>query len=86
MAPSLHPLIDNGITPGDASLAGGKLRCLCAANPVEVTLASNVAHNQYVKSDLLRPPLRCLRSLESCPSPRGSAPEYRNRAKLTDIG
>ncbi|KAK3906146.1 hypothetical protein C8A05DRAFT_12103 [Staphylotrichum tortipilum] len=45
MAPSLHPLVDNGITAGDASFPGGKLRCLCAANPVEVTLASNVAHN-----------------------------------------
>ena len=45
MAPSLHPLIDNGITKGDPSFAGGKLRCLCAADPVEITLTSNVAHN-----------------------------------------
>ncbi|KAG7294664.1 hypothetical protein NEMBOFW57_004741 [Staphylotrichum longicolle] len=45
MAPSLHPLIDNGVTKGDASFAGGKLQCLCSTNPVEVTLTSNVAHN-----------------------------------------
>ncbi|KAL0935682.1 glutathione-dependent formaldehyde-activating enzyme [Colletotrichum truncatum] len=45
MAPSLHPLIDNGITKGDANFPGGKLRCLCKSNPVEVTLGSNVAHN-----------------------------------------
>lgn len=45
MAPSLHPLIDNGITKGDPSFAGGKLYCHCKTNPVEVTLASNVAHN-----------------------------------------
>ncbi|SPQ27104.1 42dafd5c-cdcc-4f3a-a166-4b1e231a90aa [Thermothielavioides terrestris] len=45
MAPSLHPLVDNGISKGDPSFAGGKLRCLCATDPVEVTLSSNVAHN-----------------------------------------
>ncbi|KAJ5253119.1 hypothetical protein N7489_003529 [Penicillium chrysogenum] len=45
MAPSLHPLIDNGITPGSGSFAGGKLRCHCASDRVEVTLNSNVAHN-----------------------------------------
>ena len=45
MAPSLHPLVDNGITQGDASFSGGKLRCLCTANQVEVSLASNVVHN-----------------------------------------
>ncbi|KAK3371004.1 Mss4-like protein [Lasiosphaeria ovina] len=45
MAPSLHPLVDNGITKGSASFAGGKLHCLCASKPVEVTLGGNVLHN-----------------------------------------
>ncbi|TDZ16303.1 putative glutathione-dependent formaldehyde-activating enzyme [Colletotrichum orbiculare MAFF 240422] len=45
MAPSLHPLIDNGLTKGKPDFAGGKLRCLCKTRPVEVTLGSNVAHN-----------------------------------------
>ncbi|KAL1850180.1 hypothetical protein VTK73DRAFT_9733 [Phialemonium thermophilum] len=45
MAPSLHPLIDNGLVKGDPSFSGGVLRCLCPSDPVEVTLASNVAHN-----------------------------------------
>ena len=45
MAPSLHPSIDNGIKPGDPNFAGGKLRCHCSQNPVEVTLGSNVVHN-----------------------------------------
>lgn len=45
MAPSLHPLIDNGVTKGDPSFPGGKLHCHCKTNQVEVTLASNVAHN-----------------------------------------
>ncbi|OQD81658.1 hypothetical protein PENANT_c026G06620 [Penicillium antarcticum] len=45
MAPSLHPLIDKGITPGSSSFSGGKLHCRCASDQVEVTLKSNVAHN-----------------------------------------
>lgn len=45
MAPSLHPLIDNGLVKGQADFPGGKLRCHCSSNPVEVTLGSNVAHN-----------------------------------------
>jgi len=42
---SLHPLIDNGLTKGDANKSGGKLYCKCSSNRVEVTLGSNVAHN-----------------------------------------
>jgi S-(hydroxymethyl)glutathione synthase len=45
MAPSLHPLVDNGITKGDAKKSGGKLYCHCPSAKVEVTLAGNVAHN-----------------------------------------
>ena len=45
MAPSLHPLVDNGITKGTENFPGGKLYCHCASNKVEVTLASNVLHN-----------------------------------------
>jgi len=45
MAPSLHPLIDNGITKGNSNFSGGKLHCHCSSNKVEVTLSSNVLHN-----------------------------------------
>jgi len=45
MAPSLHPLVDNGLTKGDPKFPGGKLRCLCAKDPVEVKLAGPVLHN-----------------------------------------
>ena len=43
--PSLHPSIDNGLTKGDPNFAGGKLKCHCSSNPVEVKLDSQVAHN-----------------------------------------
>lgn len=45
MAPSLHPLIDNGVQKGDPSFSGGALKCHCRVNPVEISLSGNVAHN-----------------------------------------
>jgi len=45
MSFSLHPLIDNGITKGKEGFSGGKLRCHCSSNRVEVTLTGNVLHN-----------------------------------------
>ncbi|KAI9035429.1 S-(hydroxymethyl)glutathione synthase [Aspergillus affinis] len=45
MAPSLHPLIDNGLTKGNPNFPGGSLHCKCASDRVTVKLASNVAHN-----------------------------------------
>lgn len=43
--PSIHPLIDNGLTKGDPNFAGGNLFCKCPQDKVQVTLKSNVAHN-----------------------------------------
>ena len=45
MAVKIHPSVDNGVKPGTKGFKGGKLTCKCASNPVEVTLASDVAFN-----------------------------------------
>lgn len=45
MTPSLHPLIDNGLTKGKDNFHGGKLHCHCPSNRVEVTITGNVIHN-----------------------------------------
>lgn len=46
MAPSLHPLIDSGITKGSDGFSGGKLHCHCPSNSrVEVAITGNVLHN-----------------------------------------
>lgn len=45
MAVSIHPAVDGGIKPGTPDFAGGKLRCKCASDPVEVTVTANCAHN-----------------------------------------
>lgn len=45
MAPSLHPLIDNGITKGSPDFSGDSLFCHCPSEKVEVKLSGNVAFN-----------------------------------------
>jgi S-(hydroxymethyl)glutathione synthase len=42
---SIHPAVDNGVKAGAPNFAGGTLRCKCASNPVEVTVASQSAFN-----------------------------------------
>jgi len=42
---SIHPAIDGGIAPTVAGFSGGKLRCHCATNRVEVSLGGQTAHN-----------------------------------------
>lgn len=45
MTPSLHPLVDNGLTKGSSDFPGGKLHCHCPSNKIEVTITGNVLHN-----------------------------------------
>jgi S-(hydroxymethyl)glutathione synthase len=45
MAVSIHPAVDGGVKPGNASLTGGKLYCKCPSDRVEVTLSAQTAHN-----------------------------------------
>ncbi|UNI17610.1 S-(hydroxymethyl)glutathione synthase [Purpureocillium takamizusanense] len=41
----LHPSIDSGLTRGSKDFEGGRLRCHCPSEKVEVRLAGNVSHN-----------------------------------------
>ncbi|HWJ72519.1 MAG TPA: S-(hydroxymethyl)glutathione synthase [Kaistia sp.] len=41
----LHPAIDDGITAGSESFAGGTLACLCTEKPVKVRIDGQVVHN-----------------------------------------
>ncbi|KAE8445094.1 hypothetical protein EG329_013809 [Mollisiaceae sp. DMI_Dod_QoI] len=45
MTPSIHPLVDNGLTKGSKTFSGGKLHCHCRADRVEVAITGNVLHN-----------------------------------------
>ncbi|TVY81001.1 putative glutathione-dependent formaldehyde-activating enzyme [Lachnellula suecica] len=45
MGPSLHPLLDNGLTKGNDKFSGGVLHCHCRSNPVRVAISGNVLHN-----------------------------------------
>jgi len=42
---SIHPAVDNGVTPGDPHFGGGTLVCKCADAPVSVEIRGNSAHN-----------------------------------------
>jgi len=42
---SIHPLVDNGVQPGDPNFKGGTLKCRCKDNQVVVQLDGNVAFN-----------------------------------------
>jgi len=46
MAVAIHPAVDGGVKKGSGdSFAGGTLTCLCATNPVKVTVGAQTAHN-----------------------------------------
>ncbi|MDP5307032.1 S-(hydroxymethyl)glutathione synthase [Paracoccus spongiarum] len=41
----IHPAVDHGIKPGNASFSGGTLSCHCSSNPVKVRVGGQTAHN-----------------------------------------
>jgi S-(hydroxymethyl)glutathione synthase len=42
---SIHPLLDNGVKPGQAGFNGGTLVCACTDRPVKVAIKGSIAHN-----------------------------------------
>ncbi len=42
---SIHPAVDGGLKPAAANFAGGTLKCRCTSDPVEVSVATQCAHN-----------------------------------------
>jgi S-(hydroxymethyl)glutathione synthase len=42
---SIHPAVDHGMKPAAANFAGGTLQCRCPDRKVEITVASQCAHN-----------------------------------------
>lgn len=42
---TIHPAVDNGITPTQDGFSGGSLSCLCNSNPVKVQVNAQSAHN-----------------------------------------
>lgn len=41
----IHPAVDDGVKPASPSFSGGRLRCKCAQNKVEVEITGQTAHN-----------------------------------------
>ena len=42
---SIHPALDNGVTPGTGNFAGGTLVCRCSDKQVKVRITGDVAFN-----------------------------------------
>jgi S-(hydroxymethyl)glutathione synthase len=42
---TLHPTLDNGLSPAASNFTGGTLQCLCTANKVEVKVDAQTLHN-----------------------------------------
>jgi S-(hydroxymethyl)glutathione synthase len=42
---SIHPSVDGGIKKGSAGFGGGRLRCRCSSDAVELQVNAQVAHN-----------------------------------------
>ncbi len=42
---AIHPAVDNGVQQGTPGFSGGRLRCRCSSNQVEIQVDSQVAHN-----------------------------------------
>lgn len=42
---SIHPAVDQGVTPGRADFQGGTIVCMCSKDPVKVKIEGQVAHN-----------------------------------------
>ncbi|MCL2428270.1 MAG: S-(hydroxymethyl)glutathione synthase [Alphaproteobacteria bacterium] len=41
----IHPSVDAGVKPGQASFSGGTLVCKCAQNPVKIRIEGSIAYN-----------------------------------------
>ena len=41
----IHPAVDGGVKPASPSFSGGRLKCKCAQNQVEVEITGQTAHN-----------------------------------------
>lgn len=42
---TIHPAVNNGITPAQEGFSGGALSCQCSNNPVKVQISAQSAHN-----------------------------------------
>jgi S-(hydroxymethyl)glutathione synthase len=82
--PSIHPTIDDGIKAGNDDFAGGYLHCQCKADPVQVTVTSQSAHNHACGCSKCWKPAGALFSLVAV-VPRDSVKVTANEHKLAIV-
>lgn len=85
MAPSLHPLVDNGLTKGSGSHSGGTLKCHCSSNPVTVSIKGDVLHNHACGCSKCWKPKGALFSVVAVtPKDNLSVTSNENKLKIVD--
>lgn len=82
--PSIHPAIDDGIKAGKDDFGGGYLHCRCVSDPVQVTVASQSAHNHACGCSKCWKPEGALFSLVAVVG-RGSVKVTANEHKLAVV-
>lgn len=81
---SIHPLVDQGVKPGSTTFSGGVLLCKCSANPVEVTVEGQSAHNHACGCSKCWKPAGALFSLVAV-APRDNLRVSKNADKLAIV-
>jgi len=81
---AIHPAVDQVLPEADASFAGGTLRCLCEDQPVEIRVASQIAHNHVCGCTKCWKPPGALFSMVAV-VPRDKVEITRNAQKLAIV-
>jgi len=82
---SIHPSVDKGVEAGAKDFAGGTLVCHCSKDAVEVTVASNSAHNHACGCTKCWKPKGALFSVVAVvPRDKVSVTKNANKLKVVD--
>lgn len=82
----IHPSVDAGIAPADATFAGGTLKCKCTHNPIEVKVAAQTAHNHICGCSKCWKPKGAQFSLIAVvPRDKVSVTAYPEKLKIVDV-
>ncbi len=82
---SIHPAVDNGISPATPGFAGGTLTCKCATQPVKVEIKTQSAHNHVCGcSKCWRPAGALFAQIAVAPRDKVSVLENGSKLKAVD--
>jgi S-(hydroxymethyl)glutathione synthase len=82
----IHPAVDDGFQPTSPGFSGGTLKCKCAHNPIEVTIAAQTAHNHICGcSKCWKPSGAPFSLIAVVPRDKVSVSAYPEKLKIVDL-